>query len=137
MESLKETECDGTGHCLKKGNKKNEYYQDKDITCEYNCNPIKCPNYLVCKTMEPLYSIQQHELCVDCVIMFGEWQGGKGKLTFFDTTKCPICLEIKLCVSHSNCNHYSCIECFNLWLYKKEPRKSVCPLCKIRDGLYV
>lgn len=38
--------CDGTGVCLAQTNDLKHYF--REISCEYNCQLIKCPNYLFC-----------------------------------------------------------------------------------------
>ena len=31
-----------------------DYYKDENIICSFNCEPIKCPNYLMCNNQLPL-----------------------------------------------------------------------------------
>ena len=45
-------DCDGSGICLRQIYI-NSYEKDTEIKCNYNCEPIKCPNYLVCESLNP------------------------------------------------------------------------------------
>src|SRR5579863_9504106 len=65
--------CDGNGHCLEQINCENKYY--KYGNCDYNCQPTKCPNFLLCNSSHPQWYLDIHDgLCVNCDIMFGRWQ---------------------------------------------------------------
>lgn len=110
-------DCDGSGICLRQIYI-NSYEKDTEIKCNYNCEPIKCPNYLVCESLNPkwLYYCHREDLCTSCSVV-----DGSGKLSFSDEIiECPICLEHKLGVKQINCNHFICIHCFKRCHYGEE-----------------
>ena len=39
--------CNGRGDCLIQTNYDNEYEKDKNLVCNHNCQPKKCPNYIL------------------------------------------------------------------------------------------
>ena len=83
------------------------------MTCEHNCQPIKCPNYILCKTIAPQWLFYCHGgMCMNCNILFGTWKGGNGKPKIIDNMECPICLDTKACISQPKCKHFTCIDCF-------------------------
>lgn len=43
--------CDGDEACLIHGDYENEYIKNEE--CKYNCEPVKCPNYIVCGNIRP------------------------------------------------------------------------------------
>ena len=79
----------------------------EDVSCSHNCQPIPCPNYLICQHLEPQWVLSCSKgLCMSpCAISFGTLQ-------FFENTECPICLETKTCVTQANCEHTICVDCF-------------------------
>ena len=99
--------CNGDGSCLQQTDYRNGYKKNDDISCEYNCQPIKCPNYLVCEHLEPQHILWCHKgICMSpCAISFK-------RLQFFENTECPICFETTICVKQVNCEHKTCIDCF-------------------------
>jgi len=110
-------ECDGSGICLRQSDSENNYEKDIEVKCNYNCEPIKCPNYLVCKSLNPqwLYYCHKEDLCTGCSTI------GSGKLSFCkDIIECPICLEHKIGVKQINCNHFTCVDCFKRCRYGEE-----------------
>ena len=61
----------------------------------------------------PLYILDCHGgLCGNCDIIYGKWQGGKGKLEAVAETECPVCLETKPGVVWPKCSHPTCATCF-------------------------
>ena len=90
---------------------------------------IKCKNYELCESVLPKwwFETKGNYLCTDCHMMFGSWkyQGieyktGKGVLDISENIECPICLEVKRSISHPNCNHTLCIDCFKRCYYGED-----------------
>ena len=89
---------------------------------------IKCKNYIICETVLPKcwFGYVGRYLCDGCDTMFGTWSSGgiknvgKGILETTNNLECPICLEIKECISQPRCNHSSCISCFKRCYYGDE-----------------
>lgn len=109
--------CKGDGMCLTQEDL-NSYTKDSDYICNYNCVPIKCPNYVICENSDPRWVLRCHNgLCTNCDISFGKWQGGKGILNMKDNEDCCICFEIKKCISNPKCDHFICIDCFKRCYY--------------------
>jgi hypothetical protein len=97
--------CNGDGSCLYQEGE-HIYEKNTDIICLFNCEPVKCPNYLVCGNISPQRILSSHKgTCFNCRISFGH-------LEFFTNEECPICLDTKLCVKQSKCNHKICVDCF-------------------------
>lgn len=111
-------QCKNNGSCLKQTHKFNQYIKNDKYICVYNCQPLKCPNYNLCQNSYPKWIEDNHDgTCVNCDLDFGKWQGGKGKLNFFENIECPICLEYKPGVSYPKCDHYACIQCVRRCFY--------------------
>ena len=111
--------CKGRGECLLQTGIFSDYlniidyYKDENIICLFNCEPIKCPNYLMCNNKLPLrYMDCYNGICCECDMTFGTWKGSKGILNFYENQECPICFENSMCISQPKCNHYVCIKCF-------------------------
>jgi hypothetical protein len=127
--------CSGGGSCLIQTDT-DEYIKDIDIECEYDCKPIKCPNFIICGMVLPLRYLQCHDgLCINCDIMFGTWQGGCGELKIKSDVECCICLETNIGVSYPKCDHYVCVKCFKRCFYGDEDEDNgenlkKCPLCR-------
>jgi hypothetical protein len=97
------SECNGDGFCLRQGDTPNEYQLNN---CPHNCRPIECPNFKICGTLLPrCITFCNKGTCMNCRLLFG-------KLTFYDSVECPICLEEKPGVKRINCDHNVCIDCF-------------------------
>ncbi|MFK5969993.1 MAG: hypothetical protein QM487_07750, partial [Candidatus Marithrix sp.] len=78
--------------------------------CNYNCRPINCLNFKVCKQSFPSWMLGYHgEFCDECHNLFKE---SNGKLRFSNKIDCPICLDIKDGCAMPRCNHYICLDCF-------------------------
>jgi hypothetical protein len=115
--------CKGDGECLEQtGDELDTFIKKLDIICIHNCIPIKCKNYILCKSQfaEMYMSCWGGEgLCRWCRECFGTWGKmpngniGKGILEVTDNIECPVCLEEKTCISQPYCNHSLCTVCFN------------------------
>lgn len=101
--------CKGDGSCLEQTTCKNGYKKYDNVSCEHNCQPIKCPNYLVCEHLRPQWFLWCHRgVCgTPCGVSFNNTH-----LQFFENTECPICFETITCVKQINCEHKICIDCF-------------------------
>lgn len=98
---------------------------------------IKCKNYEVCNAVLPMwwYDCKGCYLCTNWVSQFATWSNpeygvyrtGKRELTFADDIECPVCLEIKRCVSQFNCDHYICIGCFKRCYYGDDSGRPAFP----------
>lgn len=133
-------ECFGDGSCLIQDNE-DGYVKDDNVECKYDCKPVKCPNFVICNTSNPLRILQcYHGLCTNCDIMFGTWQNGCGILKFKSDVECCICLETNTGVSYHKCDHYVCVTCFRRCFYGVKNDESdekddelnlkICPLCR-------
>ena len=104
--------CSGDGSCLRQTTL-TTYHSDPETICEFGCQPIKCPNYILCGNMNPQCILScHHGLCTSCDILFGTWRGSKGILEISDNAVCSICLKIKQGISQPNCNNILCFKCF-------------------------
>ena len=109
---------------------------------------IKCKNYIICKDILPKwwFDCKCSYLCTNCHMMFGTWERasgtnkhvGKGILEMSNNLECPICLEIKECISHPRCNHSLCISCFKRCYYGDKNREGepIFPYPDIEDEYY-
>jgi len=114
-----------------------EYENSNIIYDEINeSNGIKCKNYEVCEgILAPWwFDCKNNYICTHCDMIMGKWINGNELLQFTNDIECPVCLNIKRCVSQPKCEHNICIECFKLIYYdkiynnKEEMRR--CPLCR-------
>jgi len=102
-------------------------YEENNIGFDeyYKHDGIKCKNYEVCETilLKEHFQIRGNYLCTPCHIMFGTWSEhdenhtGKGILEIYNNKECCVCLEKSKSISHPNCDHTSCIECFKRLYY--------------------
>lgn len=107
---------------------------------------IKCKNYIICETVLPewWFDYKGNYLCTNCHMMFGTWKSGdyqhigKGILEVTSNLECPVCLEIKECISQSKCNHSLCISCFKRIYYgdKNVNGEPIFPYPDIEDEYY-
>lgn len=109
--------CKGDGMCLQQDDHPNKYTKNPDYVCSFNCQPVKCPNFLVCGNDDPQCILWCHAgRCYHCDLMFGKWcdSSNKGNLIFIDNLEeCCICLDNnKVGVSQPKCEHYICVDCF-------------------------
>lgn len=118
------------------------HYEQSSIgyDCQYPEGGIKCKNYIICKAVLPnwWFDCKRCYLCTNCDAMFGTWRGGKGILEVTHNLECPICLEIKECISQPKCNHSICISCFKRCYYGDEnlDGKPIFPYPDIEDEYY-
>ncbi len=119
--------CSGNDECLIQDTP-GTYVKDESIECSHNCQTIKCPNFELCKSSLPKVLMDCYNgLCLDCDMMFGTWQGGKGKLNTKENTECPICLKKVKCISLPKCEHYVCIECMKRCWYGDKNLEPIFP----------
>lgn len=126
-------------------------YENNNIGYDSQCTEedgggIKCKNYIICETVLPKwwFECEGCYLCTDCHMMFGTWESGeskhigKGILEISNNLECPICLEIKECISQPRCNHSLCISCFKRCYYGDESieGKPIFPYPDIEDEYY-
>ena len=105
-------QCLGNGECLDQSYGTKVYIKRNNVSCDYNCEPMKCPNYLVCGSFYPeLYKDCWGGVCLTCDKTYGKWKGNL-TLKFIDNVECPICMETRLSVTNPKCNHSLCIDCF-------------------------
>jgi hypothetical protein len=98
--------CRGDGSCLEQTDLHNGYKKNEDMSCSHNCQPMKCPNYLICGELMPQWVLCCHKgTSMSCAVSFGHLQ-------FFENVECPICLDTKMCVKQKNCDHKICVDCF-------------------------
>jgi hypothetical protein len=99
--------CDGTGECL---TQICENEHESLFMCPYNCQPIECPNYKLCKSKFPKWVGDCHQnRCTNCDIFWGN----KDLVFLTATENCPVCLEFKEeHIQFPNCTHSVCISCF-------------------------
>jgi len=102
-------ECNGDGSCLLQQDG-DIYIKNPNTICNYDCQLIECPNYILCKSIMPNSSMY-HGMCDGCYLIFGKWNGGRG-ISEIKDTECVICLENKTCITQPKCIHFTCIECF-------------------------
>ena len=120
--------CSGKGECLNQCGHTSDcnepYHKRDDMTCEFNCQPMKCPNYLVCGDVAPKWYYACHwGTCWDCKNRFG-----KQRVLEFSEDECPVCLETKTCVNMLNCSHKQCIDCFKRCQYGEKKLRPEFPL---------
>lgn len=127
-------------------------YENNNIAydCQYteaDGGGIKCKNYIVCECVLPKwwFDCKESYLCTNCDMMFGTWKGpdgkqhlGKGILKLSNNLECPICLEVKECISQSKCNHSLCINCFKrcYYGYENNENEPEFPYPDIEDEYY-
>jgi hypothetical protein len=115
-------------------------------TTEEDGGGIKCKNYIICEEVLPKwwFECKGNYLCMNCHIMFGTWGSGenkhvgKGHLEITDNLECPICAEVKECISQPRCNHSVCITCFKRCYYGDEniEGEPIFPYPDIEDEYY-
>lgn len=99
--------CPGQGCCLRQADCIGGY--ERIIECSHNCQPMKCPNYVVCGEIYPSH----FDGCWGKTCMYCDQ--GFGKILTFKTEKqeCFVCLEeMEIFVQMPNCTHFLCIACF-------------------------
>jgi len=129
--------------------KKDLDYENSNIAydsqyTEENGGGIKCKNYIICECILPTwwFDCKGSYLCTGCHIAFGSWKSGertytgKGILTVIENAECPICLEIKKCISQPRCEHSACISCFKRCYFGDESGEPTFPYSDIEDEYY-
>ena len=125
-------------------------YENNNITYDEQYSEedgrIKCKNYIICETVLPKwwYDCKGNYLCSNCHMMFGNWKSenyqyiGKEFLEITNNLECPICLEVKQCISQPRCNHSLCICCFKRCYYGNEniEGEPIFPYPDIEDEYY-
>lgn len=112
-----ERNCCGDGTCLEIGyvDGAEEYYRNPAAYCSYDCKPMECANAFVCGRSVPEYVLFSNDgICTQCDLLFGQWRGGRGRLSKTDgPMTCPACSAANVVgISHPNCDHFTCEECF-------------------------
>ena len=115
-------------------------YENSNIGYDYQYTKeegggIKCKNYIICASVLPKwwFECKGNYLCTNCHMMYGTWGSGdnrhegKGILPVNDNLECPICLEIKQCISQPRCNHFVCINCFKRCHFGDSPDEPTFP----------
>ena len=122
-------------------------YEDSNIG-DYvieECEGIKCKNYILCEEILPKwwFECKGHYLCTNCDRMFGTWNSGenahigRGNLEISNNLECPICLEIKKCISQPRCEHIVCIDCFKRCYYgERLEGEPIFPYSNIEEEYY-
>ncbi len=128
--------CTGNGDCLTQCGHNREcnelYHKIEDMTCEFNCEPMKCPNYLICGDISPKWYFNCHwGTCLHCKFMFG-----KQKILAFSESECPVCLETKQCVTLLNCEHKECVDCFKRAWYGAKTQQPPFPIPELEEEYY-
>ena len=121
-------------------------YENSNVAYDYQYTEedgggIKCKNYIICEAVLPKwwFECKGNYLCTNCHMMFGTWGDnhvGKGHLEIIDNLECPICAEVKECISQPNCDHSVCISCFKRCYYGDEEGEPTFPYPDIEDEYY-
>jgi hypothetical protein len=120
----------------------NIVYDEQDPSLERG---IKCKNYIICEDLLPRwwFKCKGNYLCINCHMMFGTWGSventhiGKGTLKISNNLECPICFEIKQCISQPRCEHSVCIDCFKRCYYgEKCEGEPIFPYSDVKDEYY-
>jgi hypothetical protein len=93
----------------------------------YITGDIKCKNYELCRGALCVAPFKSNYLCDNCDTTYEK------KLEIKENIECPICLDIKRCVSQPNCSHFTCVDCFKLCYYSHEIVKPVFPYTYLKD----
>jgi hypothetical protein len=106
--------CGGDGSCLSQMDDGN-YQKGYGKICQYECEPLECPNYIICETNFPLWlSYCHHGYCPNCTAIFG----CKVNIQNIKPEKCDICYEkITTVAKFPKCAHYVCIPCYRKMYY--------------------
>jgi hypothetical protein len=112
--------CSGDGYCLYQTNDGyDENTKHSDILCNFQCKPIKCPNFIVCGANYPKWATSREGTCLNCGISF------HGKLVIEQKMQeCCICFEeMGFHVKRLNCEHQVCAKCFKRCAWGDESRE--------------
>ena len=99
------TECPGGSSC----------WSDQDpgvFRCGHGCEPVKCPNFIVCGYQSDGVMIELKGRCLDCDISFGENFDILDTATAATVEACPICMDEQAAiVKLPQCSHRFCGSC--------------------------
>lgn len=102
--------CQGNGECLEQLDE-NKYKKFKDYECGHACEPLQCPNYIVCDNIAPQFILDCHGgVCPGCNISIGSLVTKKDK-------ECSVCLKKTLGILRECKKHYFCLDCFKRGWY--------------------
>jgi len=95
------------GSCLRQtGFDGRDWIKEKE--CEFDCKPLKCPNFDVCKQLLPEAFFGCYGgRCYDCNLYLGRNLEHGGS-----TEECPVCLE-EAFLYKLDCNHICCAFCIH------------------------
>lgn len=94
-------ECNGDGYCL----------NNKSYVCKYECSPVECPNFFICKQKFPQCILDFNSgVCFTCMNLLKKMI----PLEFSEEEiECPVCFTNTYeNIKNPNCNHFLCIDCF-------------------------
>lgn len=117
------TECNGEGYCLVGlQHTQNTYHIS---SCIHNCMPVKCPNYLVCRSVHPQCILNiNNGICLTCRVSFNI------RLSISNRDKCSLCEQTNIVVKRLTCEHKICTNCFQkIHFDNKNKISSICNLC--------
>ncbi len=105
-----------------------------EIPCEYDCEPVLCPNDINHKNdnkgqMYPKWLFNCHGgNCPECAILYGHGFSHKNEIN-----ECPICYENKPMIS-LQCKHEICWDCWSSICEKSQSdsfeNRASCPICR-------
>lgn len=108
-----EIKCQGHGDCLRDTYIGDKEYFYREESCEYNCLPIKCPNFLFCGVIaqEWVYNCYDGR-CMQCSCSIGDLKFNVDKQ---GVLSCPLCLEdnLKVTIKWTKCEHELCRQCYS------------------------
>lgn len=131
--------CSGDGGCLKQMDDYN-YQKGYGDDCPHHCEPLQCPNYIICKQKFPLWLVDCHGgFCMHCTVIFG----CQVEIITKEKEECAICFEeTDKMAKFPQCSHYVCISCYKrIYFGKNHGQENVeedeeniiinsCPMCR-------
>jgi hypothetical protein len=126
-------ECPGNKEC---------WSQDNFARCGHGCEPVRCPNYVLCSHQDDGMIIALKGRCLNCDVTFGE---NLDVLSPSDGAEdCPICMDEKAAIKLPQCSHRFCGNCVRILYWGKEdsdgytpphlhggtPDDKGCPICR-------
>lgn len=123
----KSKQCSGNGRCLEKQSDKT-YKLHSKWTCEFSCEPQKCPNFEVCKKLAPKWYLDDRNgLCQICLDQFGSKLKVVSNTLFVD---CGVCYEtpVYLVEFPAECHHFFCGDCVAKLVFFDESRYHLSPV---------
>lgn len=128
MSKMQQHTCEGNGLCLMAGSALTKWWIAPPMVwvendqCPHRCEPVRCPNYDLCKERAPLWYLQTYGgVCFRCQ--------QRGLLRILPTLDdpCPVCLDTTEASVRLPCGHQVCVSCYD------RPDTSGCP-CPLRHG---